>query len=139
LNLPNSKIIAQKLFIFISNDSSLSVTNFLEKLKISVLINTEVSIDEYNYYDDLVFHLFIIFISKNPTHDYSIWSDYFIRSHKFYQRNMSFLFMLKKIQAGGDVDSNYRNYLFSNTKMNNLFSYQIDEMSSIMFVLSSQS
>ena len=135
----NSTIIAEKIFTLIFNDNSLSVTNFLKKLKNTVLVNTEVSIDEYYNYDDLVFHLFIIFISKNPTNDYSIWSDLFITSHKYYQRNMSFLLMLKKIQAGGDVESNYRNYLFSNTKINNLFSYQIDEMSSIMFVLSSQS
>jgi len=118
----------------IQNDHSYCNKTLLN-LKIKLLLNERKAYDNLYDFDDFIFRLYLVAININPNLDFRVWKNYFVTSHDFYEQNMSFHLMLRRISFNDKLENHYRTYLFNKNDLQYSHNYTIDEMSSVMYVL----
>ena len=136
LNKVNIVNISKRIILYIMDEKFDLLDKFIKKLKIDVLVNPDKPYDDLFYFDKFVFESFLISIHYKPNQEYiENWMTYFI-TEEFGKDMLSFFLMLRKIHLNKYFNKFYRKYYFSPTDMTKEKQWIIDEMSTVMYVLS---
>lgn len=136
LNKVNVVNISQRIIVYILDEKFELLDNFIKKLKIDVLVHPDKPYDDLFNFDKFVFEAFLISIHFKPNQKYiENWMTYFT-TNEFGRDMLSFFLMLRKIHLNEDVTTFYRKYYFPSTDITKNTEWVIDEMSTVMYVLS---